>query len=88
VSGGLDWNIRGHDGVGFEWAWLVDQQGSATRTTQHFINIGGTLWLGQTTALGARIGIYSRCADQGMGCESEGQRSFFLTLRTSILASL
>lgn len=88
VSGGLDWNIRGHDGIGFEWAWLVDQQGSATRTTQNFVNIGGTLWLGQTTALGARIGIWNLCADQGMGCTSEGQRSFFLTLRTSLLASL
>jgi hypothetical protein len=88
ISGGLDWNISGRNGIGAEWAWLVDQQGSATRTTQHFVNVGGTLWLGDTTALGARIGIYTRCADQGMGCESEGQRSFFLTLRTSILASL
>ena len=88
VSGGLDWNISGKNGIGAEWAWLVDQQGSATRTTQHFINVGGTLWLGDTTAVGARFGIWTLCADQGMGCESQGQRSFFLTLRTSILATL
>jgi hypothetical protein len=84
ASGGVDWNIRDRDGVGVQYAWVSDQQGDATRTTQRFINLGSTYWLAPTTSVGARLGIYSRCEDpDGAGCpERDGERSFFLTLRT------
>lgn len=83
-SGGVDWNYLRKNGVGVQYALVRDQQGAATRTTQHFVNIGSTWWLNDFVSLGARIGVYSRCEDlDGSGCpEKEGERSFFTTLRT------
>jgi len=83
-SGGVDWNYLDRNGVGVQYAFVRDQQGEATRTTQHFVNLGSTWWFNDFVALGARIGVYSRCEDlDGTGCpEKEGERSFFTTLRT------
>jgi hypothetical protein len=84
ASGGVDWNYLRKNGVGLQYALVRDQQGEATKTTQHFINLGTTWWVNDFVSLGARFGIYSRCEDlDGMGCpEKEGERSFFTTLRT------
>ncbi len=84
ASGGIDWNYWDRNGVGVQYAWVSDQQGEATETTQHFVNLGSTWWFTDTTSVGARLGIYSRCEDlDGEGCpEREGERSFFTTLRT------
>lgn len=84
VSAGLDFALRGPSGVGLGLAMVTDQQGAATRATQIFANVGGTLWIAETTAVAARLAIYSRCEDAGEGCEREGERSFFLTLRTHL----
>jgi hypothetical protein len=85
ASGGVDVAIRGRNGVGMQVAWVHDQQGDATAATQIFANVGGTLWLGATTAVAARFALYSRCEDQdGTGCEAQGERSFFMTLRTHL----
>jgi len=84
ASGGIDWNYLQRNGVGVQYALVRDQQGEATRTTQHFVNLGSTWWFNEFISIGARIGIYSRCEDlDGSGCpEKEGERSFFTTLRT------
>jgi hypothetical protein len=86
LSFGLDWNYLGRNGVGAQYALIQDQQGSATRATQHFFNLGSTYWISETTAVGARVGVFARCEDlDGMGCpQYEGERSYFMTLRTSI----
>src|SRR5215831_6371138 len=88
VSGGLDVNYYKLNGLGFEYAYLLDQQGRMTRTAQQYINVGTTFWVGETTAIGARLGIHTLCADQGMGCQDEGERSFFLTVRTALSTRL
>lgn len=84
ASGGLDYNYLGNNGVGVSYAFVRDQQGAATRTSHHFVNLGTTWWLADTTSIGARLGIYRRCEDlDGTGCPTrEGERSFFMTLRT------
>jgi hypothetical protein len=84
VSGGLDFNYLDRNGVGVQYALVQDQQGNATEFTQHFINLGSSWWLSDSTAVGARIGVYIRCDDvDGSGCpETEGERSYFMTLRT------
>ena len=84
ASGGIDFNYLRRNGVGLQYAFVSDQQGEATRTGQHFINLGSTWWFNDFVSIGARLGIYSRCEDlQGEGCsEHEGERSFFTTLRT------
>jgi hypothetical protein len=84
VSGGLDYNYLARHGVGVQYALIRDQQGDATRFTQHFVNLGSTFWLSRTTALGARVGVYLRCEDlDGTGCpDTEGERSYFMTVRT------
>jgi hypothetical protein len=84
-SFGADVNIRERDGVGVQVALVRDQQGVTSRAEQVFVNFGGTYWLGERTALGARAAMYSRCTDAaGMGCVQEGERSLFVTLRTFI----
>jgi len=85
-STGLDYNYLGKNGVGAEYALVQDQQGESTRATQHFFNLGTTWWFTDNTALGARFALYSRCEDlDGMGCpQYEGERSYFMTLRTSL----
>lgn len=84
ASGGIDFNYLRRNGVGLQYAFVRDRQGEATRTSQHFINLGSTWWFNDFVSLGARIGIYSRCEDlDGAGCpDREGERSFFTTLRT------
>jgi hypothetical protein len=84
ASGGVDFNYLARNGIGISYAVVRDQQGEATRATQHFVNLGTTWWLADTTSLGARLGVYVRCEDlDGQGCpETEGERSFFMTLRT------
>jgi len=84
VSGGLDYNYLAQNGVGVQYAVVRDQQGDATEFTQHFVNLGSTWWLSNTTSIGARVGVYIRCEDtDGTGCpDTEGERSYFMMLRT------
>jgi hypothetical protein len=86
VSGGLDYNYLGRSGVGVQYALVRDQQGNATEFTQHFVNLGSSFYLSRSTAVGARVGVYIRCDDvDGSGCqETEGERSYFMTLRTQL----
>ena len=84
LSGGLDYNYLERNGVGVQYAVVRDQQGDATEFTQHFVNLGSSFWLSRTTSIGARVGVYIRCDDvDGTGCpDTEGERSYFMTLRT------
>ena len=86
ASGGIDFNYLGRSGVGVQYALVRDQQGDATEFTQHFINLGSSFYLSKSTALGARVGVYIRCDDvDGSGCpDTEGERSYFMTLRTQL----
>lgn len=85
ASAGVDIAYLERHGVGGQIAFVRDQQGAGTRATQFFANIGTTFWLAETTAVAARIALFTRCEeiDGGM-CEPEGSRSFFVTLRTSL----
>jgi len=89
VGGGLDVDappIGGRRaGAGVQLSLVRDRQGARALADQLFVNVGTTYWLGETTALGARFALYRRCEDlEGDGCTVDGERSFFMTLRTQI----
>lgn len=83
VSTGLDYNVRDASGVGVGYAFIRGTQGGESRTTEHYLNLGGTYWLTPTTSLGARAALYRVCSETpDMPCEAEGARSMFVTMRT------
>jgi hypothetical protein len=84
ASAGVDFDWRDHDGVGVQYAWVQDQQGFGSRTTQHFVNVGATHWVTDNTAVGGRVATFVRCTDpDGNGCpEKDGETSYFVTVRT------
>jgi hypothetical protein len=89
LGGGIDVDappIAGRRaGAGVMLSVVRDRQGARALANQLFLNVGTTYWLGETTALGARFGLYRRCEDlDGAGCTVDGERSFFMTLRTQI----
>jgi hypothetical protein len=89
MGGGIDVDappIAGRRaGAGVMMSFVRDRQGARSLASQFFLNVGTTYWLGETTALGARFGLYRRCEDlDGDGCTVDGERSFFMTLRTQI----
>jgi hypothetical protein len=83
ASGGLDLNIHGRSGIGASYAWLRGQQGDESRSTEHYLNVGGTLWLTETTSVGGRLSMFRICVETpSEPCEVEGARSAFVTMRT------
>jgi hypothetical protein len=90
-STGLDVNVKGRSGVGFEVARVSDRSPSfiapsgstpasepITHTIQTYLNIGGTYWLTDEVALGGRFARYQK---KQTGIEDEIDASYFLTLR-------
>jgi hypothetical protein len=85
LSIGTDVDLVGRSGVGAQVAYVRDRQGQTAQATQWFLNLGATWWLGAATAVAARVAVYTRCEDpEGDGCARDGERSLFLTIRTSI----
>ena len=85
LGGGVDYDYFEKNGVGAQYVMVRDQQGYGTRTTYHYVNLGTTWWITENTALGARAGMLVRCEEPDKGsCEhTDGQRSYFATLRSS-----
>ncbi|MFL5347740.1 MAG: hypothetical protein ACJ8AT_23375 [Hyalangium sp.] len=90
-SAGLDVNVKGRSGVGFEVARVSDRSPSfiapsgstpasepVTHTLQTYINVGATWWLTDEVALGARYAHYQK---KQTAIEDELDASYFLTLR-------
>ncbi len=85
LGGGLDVNAGSRAGAGVQVALVRDRQGARALADQLFVNVGTTYWIAKETAFGARFGLYRRCEDlEGDGCTVDGERSFFMTLRTQI----
>lgn len=85
ASGGVDVNPVPLVGGGLSAAWIHDHQGAKDLAEQYLVNLGATWWLATKTAVGARFGFYRRCEYDAMGaCQTDGERSFFLTLRSEI----
>lgn len=85
MTGGADLAVHGRDGFGGQLSYLHERQGTAARADQYTLNLGGTLWIAKTTALGTRFAITTRCEAVTVGpCVREGERSMFFTLRTSL----
>lgn len=85
ASGGVDVNPVPWLGGGLSAAWIHDHQGSRDLAEQYFVNLGATWWLAKKTAVGGRFGFYRRCEYDAEGaCQTDGERSLFLTLRTEI----
>lgn len=91
VSAGMDVNIQGRSGVGFQFARVADRSPGyvaatgntpasepVTRTTQMYLNIGGTYWFTEDVALGGRYARYQKKQDKQ---EDEIDNSYFMTLR-------
>ncbi|HYI02976.1 hypothetical protein [Hyalangium sp.] len=90
-SAGMDVNLKGRSGVGFELARVSDHSPSFvapsggnpasepdTHTVQTYLNIGGTWWFTEDVALGAR---YARYKKTQTAIDDEIDASYFLTLR-------
>jgi hypothetical protein len=90
-SAGVDVNVKGRSGVGFEVARVSDRSPSfvapsgstpasepVTHTLQTYINVGATWWLTDEVALGARYAHYQK---KQTALEDEIDASYFLTLR-------
>jgi hypothetical protein len=83
ASGGLDFNYLRKHGVGIQYGFITGQQGSQSRTTDHYVNVGTTWWLTDQTSVGARFALHKQCVDAGTGCPGwTGKRNFFLTVRS------
>ncbi len=84
VTTGVDFDYLDKNGVGVQYALVRDQQGFGTRTTSHYINVGTTWWLTDTTAVGARASVLVNCEEPDTrGCpEKDGLRTYFTTVRT------
>jgi hypothetical protein len=91
VSAGMDVNVKGRSGVGFQFSRVADRSPGfvaptgdtpasepITRTTQFFFNVGGTYWVTDDVALGARYARYQRKQDR---LTDEIDASYFMTLR-------
>ena len=90
-SAGMDVNLKGRSGVGFELARVSDRSPSfvapiggnpasepITHTVQTYLNVGGTWWFTDEVALGAR---YARYKKTQTNIEDEIDASYFFTLR-------
>ncbi|WP_205519724.1 hypothetical protein [Pyxidicoccus caerfyrddinensis] len=91
LSAGVDFNVQGRSGVGVQFARVADRSPSfvpptgsspatepVTRTTQTYLNVGGTYWFTEDVALGARYARYQKKQDNE---EDEIDASYFMTLR-------
>lgn len=84
ASGGVDLNVARRfdtdvaDGFGVQYVHLQYQVGAGDVTRMHFINVGGTFWLGERVAAGARFAFW---VNKQASVPDSGERSLFLTLR-------
>ncbi|MBZ4417370.1 hypothetical protein [Myxococcus sp. RHSTA-1-4] len=91
LSAGVDFNVQGRSGVGVQFARIADRSPTyvaatgdspasepLTRTTQTYLNIGGTYWFTEDVALGARYARYQKKQDL---VEDEIDASYFVTMR-------
>ncbi|MCI0570441.1 MAG: hypothetical protein L0Y66_06795 [Myxococcaceae bacterium] len=94
VSGGVDLLLLGRSGVGVSYAQVRDRSPSfvppsgtapaserINRTVQSYLNVGGTLWVTEHVALGARVARFARDLD---GTPYEADLSYMLTLRMAL----
>ncbi|MBP6840963.1 MAG: hypothetical protein KA190_26945 [Kofleriaceae bacterium] len=88
VGAGVDVAPWRWGGFGAQAAYLRDHQGARHLADQLFVNLGATYHLASATAIGARLALYRRCEavedPAATACVVDGERSFFLTLRTQI----
>jgi hypothetical protein len=88
LGAGVDLTPWRWGGFGAQAAYLRDTQGARHLADQLFVNLGATYHLASATALGARLALYRRCEaaedPAATACVVDGERSFFLTLRTQI----
>jgi len=90
-SAGMDVNVKGRSGVGFQLSRVSDRSPTfvaptggnpaterQTHTVQTYLNIGGTYWLTDDVAAGAR---YARYKKTQTGVDDEIDASYFFTLR-------
>jgi hypothetical protein len=90
-SAGMDVNVKGRSGVGFQLFRVSDRSPTfvaptggnpaiepQTHTVQTYLNIGGTYWVTDDVAAGAR---YARYKKTQTGTDDEIDASYFFTLR-------
>jgi len=84
AGGGVDLNVSRRfasdvaDGLGVQYVHIQHQVGGGAVTGMHFLNVGGTVWLGERVAAGARLSFW---VQKQPSSPDAGERSLFLTLR-------
>lgn len=78
VSTGVDVDVRGKSGVGFQYA-LVDTREPDHHTREHYLNLAATYWIEDSVAVGVRGSIFTQqLSGEPM---ATGSRSLFVTGR-------
>ncbi|MBI2388069.1 MAG: hypothetical protein HYV09_00505 [Deltaproteobacteria bacterium] len=83
-GGGIDFNVSRRfqsdvaDGFGVQYVHIQHQVGGGAVTRLHYVNVGGTFWLGERVAAGARFAFW---VQKQPATPDAGERSVFLTLR-------
>jgi hypothetical protein len=78
VSTGIDVDVRGRSGVGFQYA-LVDTREPDHHTREHYLNLAATYWIEDSVAIGGRGSIFAQqLSGEPM---ATGSRSLFITGR-------
>lgn len=87
TSAGFTFNYWKNNGVGAHYSFIRDQEGGGVLTQRHYLNVGTTYHIWDAVAIGARFGMYIHNeypADVTQPKVTFGERSFFLTLRTTL----
>ena len=78
VSGGVDWDVHEHDGIGLQYA-MVDTREPDQHTRMHYLNLGATYWVERSLAVGVRAAVFAQQISGEM--MTTGSRSLFVTAR-------
>ena len=78
ASGGVDYDYRGHDGVGVQYA-MVDTLELDQHTREHYLNVATTYWVEDSLSVGLRAAFFVR--QVGGEDQATGHRSLFFTAR-------
>ena len=85
AGGGLTYNYWKKNGVGANYSFIRDQEGSGMLTQRHYINVATTFYVWDMVAIAGRFAWFINDEYPADKPHARfGERSFFLTMRTML----
>jgi hypothetical protein len=85
AGGGLTFNYWKNNGVGANYSFIRDQEGTGMLTQRHYINVGTTFYIWDVVAVAGRFAWFINDEYPVDKPHARfGERSFFLTMRTML----